>query len=53
MKGNLHRLKKSSFEPVIALDLNICPLMQDEFLPSQILMVFKAIKVIDGMESLG
>ncbi len=48
--GNLHRLKESSFEPVIALDLNICLMTQDEFLRSQILMVFEAIKVIDGME---
>jgi hypothetical protein len=25
-------------------------MMQDEFLPSQILMVFKAIEVVDGKE---
>jgi hypothetical protein len=49
-KGNLHRLKESSFKPVIALDLNICPMTQDEFLPSQILMVVEAMKVVNGME---
>jgi hypothetical protein len=30
--------------------INICPMMQDEFLPSRMLMVFEAIEVVDGME---